>query len=86
MLSRTFSEVQFDFLGQEFGTLTPLRVFYALREENRWHHCQPGGIDHPSKERLKNAFFPREESWRENVLKRGRQVLLEAMDLAEVSG
>jgi len=86
MLSRIFSESQFDFLGQEFGTLTPLRVLYALREENRWHHYEPGRMDHPSKEILKNAFCPRESSWRESVMKRGRQVLLEAMDLVEVRG
>jgi hypothetical protein len=60
---------------QEFGTLGPLRVLKALREENRWHHYgQPEQIDHPAKHDLLRAFCPEETAWRRAVLKRGREL------------
>ena len=79
MLSEVFANARIDFVGQEFGTRGPLSVLYALREENRWHHYGSGGIDHPSKRRLKDAFCPRSPSWRESVLQRGHEVLERAL-------
>src|SRR5262249_3049950 len=63
------------FVGQEFGTYHALRVVHALREENRWHHYGAGTLDHPVKRRLTQTFCPEDESWRRNLLSRGREVL-----------
>jgi len=84
MLSRVFAQANFDFIGQEFGTRPPLHMLYALREENRWHHCAPGSeADQRAKQALKEAFCPSARAWREAVLKRGEEVLLQALKLVE---
>ena len=64
-----------DFLCQEFGTYSPLRVAHALREENRWHHYGAGDLDHPSKRALKEVFCPGKHSWRVNIIRRGEELL-----------
>ena len=70
------------FLCQEFGTDDAVDVLYALREENRWHHYGGGGIDHPTKRDLKEAFAPDDDSWRTTVLQRGKTVFEQAVELA----
>ena len=67
-----------DFVVQEFGTYGPIHVLHALREENRWHHHGEGGVNHPAKKALKEAFCRDEESWRLKVLSRGRELLSQA--------
>ena len=71
-------EDRVDFVVQEFGTYGPIHVVHALREENRWHHHGEGGISHPAKKALKEAFCPAEEAWRRKVLDRGRELLGQA--------
>ncbi len=68
-----------DFVGQEFGTYGPIHVLHALREENRWHHYGGGGIDHPVKIGLKEAFCRDQESWRQKVLTRGCEMFEQAV-------
>ena len=70
------------FVGQEFGTVNVVRALKALREENRWHHYGGGGIDHPTKRDLKEAFAPDNDSWRTTVLQRGKTVFEQAVELA----
>jgi hypothetical protein len=82
MYSRLFPQAQVHFATQEFGTLPPLDVLTALREENRWHHHGAGTLEHPAKQRLLDAFCPRSEAWREQVLRRGREVAAQACGLA----
>jgi hypothetical protein len=79
MLFGVFSHASVDFVGQEFGTRGPLHMLHVLREENRWHHYGTGDIGHPSKQALKDAFCPLEKSWREPVLRRGQEVLRQAL-------
>ena len=67
------------FLTQEFGTYGATKVLHALREENRWHHYGDRTLDHPAKRILKDTFCPPDESWRQSVLKRGRELLMQAM-------
>jgi len=62
---------------QEFGTYRSLSVLRALREENRWHH-HGGLLNHPTKQILKNAFYPDNDTWRLRVLQRGRQLFHQA--------
>ena len=78
-LSRALPRAQEYFLTQEFGTYGPLRVLYALREENRWHRYGKGTLDHPAKRRIKEAFGPDDERWRKKVLSRGQALVTQAM-------
>src|SRR5438477_1244330 len=63
------------FVTQEFGTYGPMKVLHALREENRWHHYGAGTLDHPTKQILKETFYPQHETWRARVLHRGKELL-----------
>jgi hypothetical protein len=68
-------------ITQEFGTYNPVRVLQALREENRWHQFGSGGIDHPVKQNLKEAFFPEDHAWRVKVLNRGQELIREVFGI-----
>ena len=63
------------FLGQEFGTYSPIKVLHALREENRWHHYGAASLEHPAKQAIKKAFCPEDEAWQRSVLKRGAELI-----------
>jgi Protein of unknown function (DUF2817) len=78
MLFRVFGKRPM-FVGQEFGTYSGIRVLHALREENRWHHYGRGSVDHPTKLKVREAFYPADESWRRTVLKRGHELLEQAI-------
>ena len=70
------------FVSQEFGTHNPIKVLQSLREENRWHHHGDGSINHPAKRRLQHVFSPDNDSWRRTILRRGKELLNQALDLA----
>lgn len=74
-----FPSAEVSFVGQEFGTFSPIRNIRALREENRWHHYGRGSLDHPAKQALKETFCPDDEAWRRSVLARGRELVLHAL-------
>jgi hypothetical protein len=82
MYGRLFAHADIHFATQEFGTLHALRVVAALRAENRWHHYGAVTLDHPAKRRLLEVFCPRDEKWREQVLRRGGEVVAQACELA----
>jgi hypothetical protein len=75
MISRVLPDSRVSFVTQEFGTYSGVTVLHALREENRFNFFGSGGIDHPAKQKLKEAFYPNDDSWRLHVLKRGREFL-----------
>jgi Protein of unknown function (DUF2817) len=79
MIFRVFSKTRPIFIGQEFGTYSGIKVVHALREENRWHHYGEGTLDHTTKRKLKEVFCPPSESWRKAVLKRGRELVEQAL-------
>jgi hypothetical protein len=79
LIARAVPSAELLFVTQEFGTHGPVRNLHALREENRWHHYGEGTLDHPSKHALKQAFEPDDERWREFVLRRGVEVLNQAL-------
>ncbi|MNC88589.1 hypothetical protein D3C83_44190 [compost metagenome] len=70
-LSQTLPHAGLDFILQELGTYRPLTVLHALREENRWHHYGAGTIDHPAKQRLREALCPSDPAWRSRVVAHG---------------
>ena len=82
MYFRLFPHAKVYFASQEFGTYNPLRVLAALRAENRWHHYGGGSVNHPTKKALLEVFNPKSEKWRRPVLKRGREVIEQALPLA----
>jgi hypothetical protein len=70
----------------EFGTVSPMKVFAALRAENWLHHH--GGPDHPKaaeiKQRLLRAFHPDDAAWEGRVWSAGKRVVEKA--LARIGG
>ena len=79
MFSRALPQADICYVAQEFGTSSAVQVVKALRAENRWHHYGGGGIDHPTKRDLKQAFVPEHESWQRTALERGRTVIRQAL-------
>ena len=81
MLPRVFPKAKISFVCQEFGTYSAVKVLHALREENRWHHYGAGTLDHPTKQKLKETFYPNDAVWRLRVLHRGRELFNQASTL-----
>lgn len=74
-LVRSFPEIHWSRVYQEFGTLPSLSKLVALRDENRWHHYGNGhNILHPAKLRLTRAFNPDDREWREMALHEGQKL------------
>lgn len=63
-----------DFLLQEIGTCPAHAVLAALREENRCHH-HDGGLAHPAKRALLEAFAPSSPRWRRQAVEKGTKLL-----------
>jgi hypothetical protein len=82
LYARTLPKTEILAVTQEFGTYSPIKVLHSLREENRWHQYGAGTLDHPAKKDLKDAFCPEDEKWREAVLKRGGELLQQALSTA----
>src|SRR5207253_1607182 len=74
MLPRVSPRAKAYLICQEFGTYGPLAMVQALREENRWHHYGNGTIDHSTKKKLKETFYPDDDTWRVKVLRRGQDL------------
>ncbi|MBI3933817.1 MAG: DUF2817 domain-containing protein, partial [Acidobacteria bacterium] len=81
MLPRVFPKAKISFVCQEFGTYSAVKVLHALREENRWHHYGAGTPDHPTTQKLKEAFSPNDVSWKRSVLARGQELFHQAVEL-----
>lgn len=70
-LPRLLPRSEINFVVQEIGTWSPLRVLHALREENRWHHHGDGSIHHASKRLLLEALCPASIPWRNAAVAHG---------------
>lgn len=79
--ARMLPDTQVTAIGLEFGTLSPTKVFLAMREENWLHHH--GGTNCRDadriRQRLLNAFYPADDVWRLNVWEQGRMVVQQAL-------
>lgn len=63
-------------MTQEFGTVSSLRVFFALQRENQAFHFSESRVDRDYYSRaLREAFNPESQSFRESVVLRGRRLL-----------
>jgi len=70
-------------ISLEFGTVSPMKVFKALRAENWLHHH--GGSGYANEREIKaclfRAFYPDDKDWRTSVWSKGKEVV----ELATVS-
>jgi hypothetical protein len=75
-LARMLPATEVTAVGLEFGTLSPMAVFRAIRTENWLYHH--GGPDHPAaapiKQQLLRAFYPDDPLWRQKVWEQGRDI------------
>jgi hypothetical protein len=75
-LTRMLPDTEVTAVSLEFGTLSPMEVFRAVRAENWLHHH--GGPDHPAaagiKHHLLRAFYPEDPLWRKMVWEQGRDI------------
>jgi len=66
----------------EFGTYSPMKVFWALRSENWLHHH--GKMEHPESKEIKakllRVFYPDEDQWKLQVWKQGKEVVEQALN------
>lgn len=70
-----FMDKRVDFLTQEFGTYSKLKILKALRNENRYHHYEAKDTSHWSKQQLREGFCPPDEGWRSSVVSNGIQLV-----------
>ena len=77
-LPQTLPGARIDFVLQEIGTLPPIAVLHALREENRWHHLGGAAPAHLAKQALRDALSPPSPRWRRQALERGVGMLRDA--------
>jgi hypothetical protein len=77
-LPRLLPGTRLEFVLQEIGTWSTLRVISALREENRWHHFGEGHVDHAAKRRLLEALCPADPAWREAAATLGADLVYRA--------
>ncbi len=77
-LPRVLPGTRVEFVLQEIGTRSALRVLHALREENRWHHYGDGHTEHPAKRRLLEALCPAAPAWREAAVAQATDVAYRA--------
>lgn len=69
----------YDFMTLEFGSYSSLRIFDALRDENRAHHWAEPGADYRwTKERVLECFAPVSDRWRRSCVDQGVEVCRQA--------
>ncbi len=76
-----FPTLRYDVLTAEFGTYGPITVLRALRDENRAHHWgQPdASTTVRAKDRLREAFVPKDTRWRTSVLEQSVELVGRAL-------
>ncbi len=80
LLREALPAVQLDFIAQEFGTYSNIRILQALREENRDHHWKNSHPTQRSKKNLHDAFAPTNTAWRQSVVQAGNRFVSKAME------
>ena len=71
------------FLAPEFGTYSGIRVFEALRDENRVQRHARHQAYERIKERLVEVFCPASRAWREAVVKKGLELIGRAIEVCQ---
>jgi predicted deacylase len=80
-VARLLPDCRFDGITVEIGTVGPIALLAALREENRaWHHDQAGTPSFVrARERLAEALVPTSRRWRDRVVPAGVRLLQRAL-------
>jgi hypothetical protein len=80
-----FPDLKYEFITAEFGTYPVVRVVEALRAENRAHWWgRPEDKSYQqAKQQLKEIFVPADAHWREIVVRRALELVLEAFELIQ---
>jgi predicted deacylase len=65
-------------LTVEYGTYSGRRLLYALRAENQLYHYGNNLQDHWAKQKIKEAFSPKHNSWCNQVVSQGLALILKA--------
>ena len=75
-LPKMLPDAEVTAISLEFGTFSPVKVFWALRAENWLHHY--GGNDHPDAKKIKaellRMFYPDGDDWKNFVWSQGKEV------------
>ena len=72
-------QAKVDYILQEFGTYSALKVFHALREENRQHfYSDANDLAHATKKNIFKVFNPHLPQWQSAVLQRGQYLVQSA--------
>lgn len=78
-LKRFYSSQDFLMLIQEIGTVGPIRILRALREENYYYHHKMG-YQPEAAHQLKQAFCPKDAAWRTASVREGVRALNRLVD------
>ncbi|MGH1486976.1 MAG: DUF2817 domain-containing protein [Cellvibrionaceae bacterium] len=85
-LQKHFASRQYRFVTAEFGTYDIIRVFAAIRAENRAYHY--GVEDSPAyqstKAEMLECFCPSDTSWRKQVIEFGLEIINQATQALEI--
>ncbi|MEQ9366699.1 MAG: M14 family metallopeptidase [Leptospirales bacterium] len=72
------SDVEVDFVTQEFGTVNGFRVLSILSAENRLNRFGNGrDLFHPVKRAIKQTFAPAEIEWKRSILEKGERLVVD---------
>ena len=76
LIERTFAAARTYTTVVDFGTTTPTYILKALRAENRLYHHGCRNAKHAAHIRsaLREAFYPSDPRWRDNILAHGRAI------------
>ena len=78
-ISSYFSNINWIYVTQEFGTYSPTKVFKNLRAENMWtqnstHEKDEKLYNHWSRRNLMRTFNPDDNKWKLKIISRGLKV------------
>jgi len=86
-LPKMLPDTEVTAISLEFGTFSPVKVFWALRAENWLHHY--GGNDHPYAKKIKaellRMFYPDGDDWKNLVWSQGKEVAERALSELKLS-
>lgn len=71
LYQRVFANANLQCFLQEFGTLHPIKVLQALRNENRAYHATAPENRDGKNSYLSSAFFPAKRAWRDKICAHG---------------
>ena len=78
-LKKLYHDKNFVMVTQEIGTVRPIKIIKALREEN-FYYQHASAQRKPAAHRLKAAFCPENDDWKATAVREGVKVLLRLLN------